>query len=1289
MQILRIKLFLTIVLVLIKSSTPGLMNSGNQIESDIWKATTIEDFDSGVVNLKSYPGEDEDPMDWELNSEITYENSPWSLKLYGNTWKLQDIQPVVVDNGDVWQVSAYIASKAEIQGFGIMDSANVLFYSFAGSEELNIEEWITVYQGCFPENQWNDYQLPLADDWLAFFDYLPKITAIVYVNDKDGTSQGVVYFDNIINITEDLPCVPQVSIDYSIGDVYIDGGGNKVVDVQFFGEVVDPDSDEHDFFWNFGDDSTSIEQNPLHTFLIADDHPYKVLLQVVDSTNMWGQASCSIEVDPGSSSFPITINFVGDIMLARKYEYNGGIIPTQGVEAIFEPTKPYLGEAADITVANLECPLTTYFWHHPTKPYYFKGSPANVQGLTYAGIDIVTLANNHILDYLLPGMQETQSVLKENDIIYSGAGANSYQAYLPAFCSKSGVNFAFLASCDRTGQYNNYQPYLNAGYNKPGFANLTEYYIKKQINEVKDISDLTVMEFHTGSEYSIDSGSNDNKSMPFADDCNEEEDYFPLLVAPNKWNKEIRHFAIDNGADLVICHHPHIIHGVELYNGKLIAHSLGNFAFDLDYPETYPTMILNAKVNETGFYEFTITPVYIDDYIPQRAEGSLGLHILDYIAQRSKDLNTYLKVDRENVIAQVIMDTLNMTTSETEYIVELPLEEANGSWETAPYPIDKAGSISSVNNIQPQGNYEFRLGREKIWFGNMEDEGCTLWNLNSSDEKYCDSVAFEGERSIQQRRDAGSPYNIITNFEERIICRSDTINYSLCGFIKTLNGANVTIEIKYYENRISGYPLGEENIGVLVTGDTPWTFYHQELTIPNGTEFFDIRLNSGVPNSGTALSWFDNVSLVSWDSWGEYDISQAIPIPNDYYFIQVKSQQNYDEIVVNYSETVFDVTQTYSLVNGYQFVSSRIIPDNPEMQVVCTDLLDNLNFVRNSAGSMLRKIGPNWINGIGDWVTTEGYLFKMNDADEFEIEGIEIDPQTPINLLFGYQMISYLPEQPINTADVFTNVLDNLDFVRNTAGSMFRKIGTVWVNGIGNMNPGEGYLVKMNAEDVLIYPEEVKSLLVENNVKPKHFNIKNANPYDPVWTIYFEQGTLNIGDEIAVFDNEKLAGEGIVVSNNIFENAIPVFSNLYEVGNKPIIKVWDKSEKKEYVLSDYTFSNPYGDAWVENVFPAEDGEYSLLHFSTTGISDENEMDQYISIYPNPSEGIFNISIEGVYGKVQIKIFDIHGNDYRFYEIEGANNIINKKLDLKGLATGVYFISFSGKGFNQVKKIVIQ
>jgi len=567
----------------------------NSLSFAIEREIVIEDFESGEISLFSYPDQDLHPDAWELTSENTYNPlSQYSLKLYGNTWKVEAIEPVTVDSNDVWQIACFIEDKGEIHAFGVGDGTNELFYSLDGFEMLNIEEWIPVYQGSFDEGVWNNFQLPIADDWFSWYEYLPDITELIFVNDNDGGS-GIVYFDNIYNITEDLPVSPQVEISFDIGTVYRNSDDLRSVNVQFFSEVTDPDSEEHSFLWFFGDDSTSTLQNPAHTFVVEDDHSYTVHLQVIDDTGYNGYSTCQIDVDEGPSSFPLTMNFVGDIMLARGYEAGGGIIPTLGVEAIFEPTLSILGESADISVANLECPLTTHYEHHPTKTIYFKGAPENAAGLAYAGIDLVCLANNHVSDYMLEGMQETQSTLDQYGIRYSGAGADSYEAYEPLFYSKKGVNLAFLRSSDRTGQYNNYQPYLQAGYNKFGFAYMTPYYIMEQIDAVQDNADLIIVETHSGSEYSTAPGANYDLVDVFAGwdekDFAEDEDYTPRIDIPHMWDIEIRHHMIDSGADLVICHHPHVIQGIEVYNGKVIAHSLGNFVFDLSYLETFPTMI--------------------------------------------------------------------------------------------------------------------------------------------------------------------------------------------------------------------------------------------------------------------------------------------------------------------------------------------------------------------------------------------------------------------------------------------------------------------------------------------------------------------------------------------------------------------------------------------------------------------------------------------------------------------------------------------------------------------------
>ncbi|MCD4745831.1 MAG: hypothetical protein K8R58_05990, partial [Bacteroidales bacterium] len=161
--------------------------------------------------------------------------------------------------------------------------------------------------------------------------------------------------------------------------------------------------------------------------------------------------------------------------------------------------------------------------------------------------------------------------------------------------------------------------------------------------------------------------------------------------------------------------------------------------------------------------------------------------------------------------------------------------------------------------------------------------------------------------------------------------------------------------------------------------------------------------------------------------------------------------------------------QQINLSEGYSFISSRVVAENPNIQNILQNNLENLEFIRNSQGFMLQKIGSFWINNIGDWVNTEGYLIKMSTVDNLIIFGDAIEMQTPINLSLGYQMIGYLPEQPLNAEIVFEDILENLDFVRNSDGLMLIKIGSTWVNNIGFMQPDEGYLVKMIANDVLVY----------------------------------------------------------------------------------------------------------------------------------------------------------------------------------------------------------------------------
>lgn len=164
------------------------------------------------------------------------------------------------------------------------------------------------------------------------------------------------------------------------------------------------------------------------------------------------------------------------------------------------------------------------------------------------------------------------------------------------------------------------------------------------------------------------------------------------------------------------------------------------------------------------------------------------------------------------------------------------------------------------------------------------------------------------------------------------------------------------------------------------------------------------------------------------------------------------------------------LTQTINLNSGFQFVSSRIEETDMEMETLLPAIHDDLLFVKNTAGAFYHKPGPDWVDNIGEWKNKEGYLFNMSAATTLTFSGIQLAADTPIPLHSGYQFISYLPEFPINAQTALVSILDNMEYVRNSAGAYLRKVGGNWVNNIGTMKPGEGYLVKMHAADVLVYP---------------------------------------------------------------------------------------------------------------------------------------------------------------------------------------------------------------------------
>ena len=224
-------------------------------------------------------------------------------------------------------------------------------------------------------------------------------------------------------------------------------------------------------------------------------------------------------------------------------------------------------------------------------------------------------------------------------------------------------------------------------------------------------------------------------------------------------------------------------------------------------------------------------------------------------------------------------------------------------------------------------------------------------------------------------------------------------------------------------------------------------------------------------------------------------------------------------------KSIIDSDQQIEIVEGYSFISSRIITENPDMLIILESILnENLDFVRDSEGGMLRKIGPNWVNGIGDWIVEEGYLIKVFSDDSFSIEGNAVDPTSPVQLETGFQFVSYFPETTMDALLAFETILsENLDFIRNSQGAILRKIGPNWVNGIGDCNSGEGYLVKMLADDILIYPGSSSFTCGDPFTDPRNEQTYNTVLIgDQCWMAE----NLNLGEMIE--GTEAMADDGVI-----------------------------------------------------------------------------------------------------------------------------------------------------------------
>jgi poly-gamma-glutamate capsule biosynthesis protein CapA/YwtB (metallophosphatase superfamily) len=367
----------------------------------------------------------------------------------------------------------------------------------------------------------------------------------------------------------------------------------------------------------------------------------------------------------------VVLHFGGDVMFGRRY-----LSPTEGAPLLeagneAQGAKAVVSDlaevfrAADIGVVNLET-VAGYLADslaYPGKRFLLQSPPGALEALPFMGVHVVSLANNHVRDWLEPGLEDTLQAVDAAGLMRVGAGLTEEEATAPLVVEVGALRIGFLAFTSVNGSFVN-NSYPDTDVVPPTDLSPKEAWLYENRLWGIELPDWTVPEAlrRIGEAWRIFSSQEGNlTAQSIASAWSSLEEVYPELqdwvarrghggaaafqtrastqaisdlaaqsdivvvqlhagyqfsdVASSTLRRYAR-AAIEAGADIVIAHHPHVLQGFEWHQGKLIVHSLGNFIFDQDFLSTFDAGFVRAVFEDGALLEARFVPTSLVGYRP-------------------------------------------------------------------------------------------------------------------------------------------------------------------------------------------------------------------------------------------------------------------------------------------------------------------------------------------------------------------------------------------------------------------------------------------------------------------------------------------------------------------------------------------------------------------------------------------------------------------------------------------------------------------------------------------------
>ncbi|HJN77615.1 MAG TPA: CapA family protein [Myxococcota bacterium] len=525
--------------------------------------------------------------------------------------------------------------------------------------------------------------------------------------------------------------------------------------------------------------------------------------------------------------------------------------PYPGTLRVFTWVEPWL-DGYDYVSVNLESVVTDDpATPHPTKPYVFFTFPESLDALAEHA-DFANLGNNHVYDYLEPGIQDTIDHVAASGMDYAGLGADADEAFVASDFDLGSQRFAMLSMTSVTGSQ--YEIGFVASDTRGGAADLTDdERVLGAIEDAWTVGRAPIVQAHFGKEYSD---------------------------APSDYTVGRLELLGEAQPALVVGHHPHTPHGFGWHEGVLAAHSLGNFIFDQDRVETMLGLLFEVELEDTLPVAARVRPIYLEDYRPRPLTGRLSDWLLRKVGQVSLPFG--------GVLTQAAGSAhVDFGAGAVEERRNLQLDLHVGATGVA--IVDLRSELEpgeSVVYLHSDGvGVVGRMGLDQLMFGSFEDydvdEDClelSRWDLAGDSQFVCVEQPYRGVAAVCSLRDRYNSEDSRVWFRNRVRVVGDAIgepnkDMTLFGYRRGAEAGPTFFEAEYQASE-GDRSFGTDVLARREAGTYDWEPFWDDLDIPadeadpddpeNNARAVRIVFSHSPPDRGRALASIDELALVNW-----------------------------------------------------------------------------------------------------------------------------------------------------------------------------------------------------------------------------------------------------------------------------------------------------------------------------------------------------------------------------------------------------------------------------------------